>query len=439
MNELYDYLINELGFSCPEDVEIYIKQNSMENIEAIIEFIIKVFSMTESLGTGINNSIFNFKVNSSLSGGGFPCSELSCRMKNLESLIRFSVLYAEKVIIKNPMDKHYSNLQNNELFLEELYIDICILLELKELVINEIVVFESSYVCLCQNCLTQVENKKKKILFQMDKTYDLMSQRFENNTLCKAISYNNMPEIVISGSEEFDLHETFAIPSGNQLEYIESILKKTNNVGRNLSPTEIKSLGLSSKFISPSYDDVLLNTLEVVKNQTSYLTNRRLDYSFLADLNQQQNTQMDLLNHSLTVVPEVKISKIMELRKKEGGAFENYRVTVSKELQGRNFNSSQEYVDFNKDVIVPEIEKMNRALEVNRKYLFKDITKDIIFYSGVLAVGSFAGGIVASASQLLSAIGGVSSIKKLYDKSFSNDTQKEIAKNPYYFLWKLKG
>jgi len=437
MNKLYGYLIEEQGFNSPDAVYRYINTNMQSNEDLLVDLIIKTYQLTKLSNLVKKDSIFNFQASSSMAGGEFPCSAVECRMNSLEMLLRFASLYADQIIMQNPLDKHIENIEKGYINSHELYVDVCRLLEMRELVEDEIVTFESAYICLCGECRNQLEIKENRLINKMDEIYGLISNDFETSILCEAISFNGKPELLISKAEKFDLHETYIIPYDKQFEYINAILEKTGGHGRPLSKEEIHALGVTDKFLSPVYDDIFQNMINVFGSENSYLTNRSIDYTFLNELNQQNSKNFSLLNHSLSIVPEIKISNILELRRKDGSSFDNYRTIINKELRGRILNTKQECMDFNQDVIYPEIVKMNRSLEINKKHLIKGIHKDIIFYSGVLAVGTFSGEIATNVSQIMSAIGGIGTIKKIFDSSLDGNSKNGIQTNPYYFLWKL--
>src|SRR5689334_6281420 len=51
-------------------------------------------------------SVFEFVANSQLSAEPLPCSALECRLEHADELARFAALYADRILIYNPFEKH---------------------------------------------------------------------------------------------------------------------------------------------------------------------------------------------------------------------------------------------------------------------------------------------------------------------------------------------
>src|SRR5699024_10189872 len=131
--DLYGYLELELGMTSPQivlDKVLNFEYGDVENLIVDLYEKIPVNSFMD------NDSIFEFRPNSTLTGGKYPCRDLHCRITRIEELMRFSSLYANKIYIVSPIDKYIKPLKDSpEIDTYELAVDIIILLELKPLAI----------------------------------------------------------------------------------------------------------------------------------------------------------------------------------------------------------------------------------------------------------------------------------------------------------------
>ena len=133
--ELYDYLE---GFEQTEKIDIFeqiVKEWSEEQVE---DFIMETFRRIPS-DSFQKRSYYNFYANSTLAGAPFPCSAIECRMSNVADLLRFSALYADKMLFPSPIDKYVESIENGKRVNRmDLAGDVIIILMLKPLVLSGI-------------------------------------------------------------------------------------------------------------------------------------------------------------------------------------------------------------------------------------------------------------------------------------------------------------
>ena len=162
--ELYDYLE---GFEQIDENEIYKQILDEWSENQVEEFVVSVFKLIPN-DFFQEASYYNFYANSTLAGAPYPCADLDCRLKNLDDLLRFSALYADKMLMQSPFDKHYENLETgNKINRLDLVGDIIIILYLKSFVLAGIIGFFSSYVCLCEDCLKKFVSKEDELRKKM--------------------------------------------------------------------------------------------------------------------------------------------------------------------------------------------------------------------------------------------------------------------------------
>lgn len=435
MESLYEYLEHELQMNTPEvvmDSVFNLKYSEMENL------IERLFQEIHVENPENNISIFDFKVNSTLAGGKYPCNNINCRMDRLAELMRFSSLYADHVYIISPIDKYITSLgSEDEIDRYELAADIIILLELKALVINRIIIFQSEYICLCDNCSKKYHRDKELFINNIDKGYNRLLEKCSTKIKCKLLKKENI-EIHISNAEDYGYYHDTVISFRHYIP--ENIKRKlavsiSNNIS--LNPNDILSLGISDLLINNAYEDVFKNFIYEKSSNISYLTDRRIDFSLLNYVNGESNSNFNLLDHSLSILPNVKISDIIELRMKEGESFKVYRDKLNKELRKLDNPTKSEAIDFQRDIIQPEINKMNLTLKNNKKFLMRNLKQELIFWSSTISVGMLSGRISNDMTSVLGTLGGASTLYHLYNDYREMNSDSSIKNEPFYFLWKL--
>lgn len=109
-SQLYEYLDGFTALDIDDIFNQIIYEWTNEQVEA---FVGKLF-LEIKMDYFENPSYFNFYANSTLGGAAYPCSALECRLNNLDNLLRFSALYADKVLIQSPIDAHYERLESDK-------------------------------------------------------------------------------------------------------------------------------------------------------------------------------------------------------------------------------------------------------------------------------------------------------------------------------------
>lgn len=436
MFELYNYLRIELGMTSPQAV--YNKIHSFNNRKSE-ELVAKIFKMIKIEIPRNNKSIFNFKANSTFSGGRYPCAELECRIKNLKNLMRFSALYAEEVFISSPFDKYIEQLENGiKINLNDLIIDIIILLELETLVVHKIVKFQSEYICLCSNCSSNYKNDIEVFKKSVDIYYEKLLNECASQIKCELIN-NGDPEIIVSNLELYGYSYSTVMQFTDYTP--DSIAKIINKAGLNeiiLNEKEIYELGIPNMILNQSYKDTLVNYLYSMDSNISYLTDRQVDFELLNLLDKDNKSNLHLLDHTLTIVPDVNIEKIVDLRLKDGESFKVYRNTLNKEIKKLRNLSENEMADFYQDIIQPDIDNMNRTLKNHKRNFNRGVVKETLFWGGVLSVGMVSGSFENNLpSEIFNTVGGLGTTYSMYNNYNKFNENNSIENEPYYFLWKL--
>lgn len=441
--ELYDFLE---GFEQIEKDDIY-KQVVVEWSEKQVEdFIVNIFGLIPN--DSINHySNYNFYANSTLAGAPYPCSNLDCRMENVASLLRFAALYADKMLTQSPIDKHIEDVEmNRKIDRMNLAGDIIIILNLKPLVLSGIMGFFSSYLCLCDNCLQKISRKEYELKVKIQKISELMYKEASNSINCKLKKdLDGAMYFAIKGAEEFGFHEQIDIIIGDGNEKIKKLLKNSKEV--TLTVDMMNNMGIINHLFNPLINDVFQAQINTCFFSSSYLTNRPYEAKMISQIKSIgyskeiiEHTKMVEagLFHEVPLLDEVKIEEIINLRKKDGEAFDGYRSKMNAILDTFDKLDQKTIADIQRDIILPELDSMKQAIYRNKQALIKSVAQDILIIGGGIGIGVFSGMLPIDYSSLVGTMGGISAISNIVDKVRQCLCKDEIKSNSFYFLYELQ-
>lgn len=207
--ELYNYLD---GFEQIEKNDIYVQLINEWSEKQVEDFVVNVFKLIPN-DSFEQQSYYNFYANSTLAGAPYPCSALECRIKNITDLLRFAALYADKMLLPSPIDKHFENIEmGKKVDRINLAGDIIIILSLKPLVLAGIIGFFSSYISLCSECLKEVVKREEELQKKLGKISESMHKETSKNIRCKLQrDSNGIAYLAVKGAERLGFHEQIDI------------------------------------------------------------------------------------------------------------------------------------------------------------------------------------------------------------------------------------
>lgn len=442
--ELYSYLE---GFEKIGEDDIYSQIVNEWTNEQVETFVVNVFKNIPN-DVYHKTSYYNFYANSTLAGAPYPCSALECRMKNLNDLLRFTALYADKVLIQSPIDKYIENLEAGKMINRfDLAGDIVILLKLKSLVLAGIIGFFSSYVCLCTDCLKKVVTQEKEFQKKLEKISELMYEEASNNIKCKLQrDSDGIAYVSVKGAEKLGFHEQIDVMIYQETKKIKKLLKNKKEV--NITKELMYELGIVEYLFAPLINDVFRVQVNEAFMKGSYLTNRPYDAMMISQvrtmgINRDAIQRIKMIEnglfHEIPIIGEIDIDTIIQLRLNDGEAFDAYRSKMNSVLDTFDKLDKNSLTDVQRDIIIPELDSMNQVIYRNRQALIKSLAQDVVLYGGGLGVGIFSGMIPIDYASLVGMIGGISTIADVSDKVRKCVAQDEIKTNSFYFLYKLQG
>lgn len=441
---LYEYLDSFQINSIDEFINNLFSELNEAQVEALVETLFQLIK-TDYYA---KPSFFNFYPNSSLSGKPYPCSHFACRLNNIDALARFSALYADKVLISSPIDKQFERLTKNEKIDRiDLAISICILLRLKPLVLQGIVGFTSSYVCLCKDCLSKLIKKE----IELDKRLKQIS-KYMVDDLVKTMhctltrDERGIAYFAVKGLEKYGFHEQTDLLLHEESDYIKELLSKSPLENIEISPDMIKELGLAECLLLPSIEDIFQGQIIMELVDSSYLTTRVSDVEILKSLDAdtgvtinsiQSKIISEALFHQIPIIGEASIESIIALRKTDEDAFVVYRDSINNILKDISNIDQKSILDLQRDIIQPEIHKMKQTIKNNKKALIKTAARDAVLSSVGISIGIFSGLLPLDYSAVLGVMGGIPAVGKVVSNLFNAFSDNCIKNNNYYFLWKL--
>lgn len=441
--ELYDYLE---GFDQIDEKEIYEQILDEWSENQVEEFVASVFKLIPNEYFQ-DASYYNFYANSTLGGAPYPCADLDCRLKNLDDLLRFSALYADKMLMQSPFDKHYENLEaGNRINRLDLVGDIIIILYLKSFVLAGIIGFFSSYVCLCEDCLKKIVSKEDELRNKMKVISDLMYKETSENIRCKLLrDSNDIAYLAIKGAEKLGFHEQVDILIFQENKQIKKLLKKEKEIV--VTPKMLMQWGIVNYLFEPLINDVFQAQINTTFLDSSYITNRPYDAMMISEIQKQSLSQEGIekakmvetgLFHKVPLIGEVELNKIIKLRQSDGMAFKGYRSKMNSILSEYDKLDRKRMSEIQKDVIRPELDAMEQTLCKNKKSLIQSTAQDLVLVGGSIGIGIFTGLLPVDYSAVVGMIGGISSISNILDKAKKSFTKEEIKSNSFYFLYELQ-
>jgi len=201
------------------------------------------------------------------------------------------------------------------------------------------------------------------------------------------------------------------------------------------------SEGMLSLIIDPIIKDLSNQEWHSAFYGTSYLCDNPTQMKIAAKLNSESYAASSSafnkgMSHCLPLVYAKDLSAIVKLREKEGEAFSVYRDKVHSLLKSTNRWSEVEVAEAFRDQILPEINLIDKKIKDWKLKTRESLKEKVIFGTGAVSIGLYAGMLPPNIGQLVAAIGGGSAIAGAvmdYNKTLKD--RIEARSNDFYFLW----
>lgn len=395
------------------------------NVEDLFEFaetlsLISKYHFSQSQKP---NEKFSFVANSSLSGGGYPCSNFECRESKISQLITFTSLYADEVYIQNPFEniilKEPTNLVEADR--EELIHGIINYYHLKPLIENGLIKYANNIVSLCEHhSETIAKPLAEKIEKKENKLYEIIHDYLiDRCSITYDVSDTLGPFLEISGPEGFIDHGVIYFYLYSPIpDYIESI--KNKKLPYKISKEQITDEGILSLIISPLLNDLSRQEWHNNFYGTSYLCDNSNQIKIASKINNKASVANSEafengMNHYLPAIYSKDINTIMTLRNQESESFAVYRDKLYKIMhEAKNWNN-EEVAELFRDQILPEINVIDKKVK-DWKYKTRQSLKDkVLFGTGAVSIGLYAGLLPTGIGQILAAVGGGAAVTSAFN------------------------
>ena len=380
-------------------------------------------------------SDFNFSVDSTLQGGGFPCADERCRLGNLDELARFSALYANKTLIRSPIENSI-DLCAGRVDIEELAFGIVATLRLESVVRAGYIGFSSDYKVICNACLEDKRKREVEAARYLDGLWRDVLDVFYENT-CSRIRKNPDGSLFleISGMEEYGAHGVLdydfvpnKIPS-RLLEFYRE------NGEEPLGVDELRA-GEIEGILSPIFNDVLRLLISPLPAYSSHLTTRPAQVEILNRMgsansdNASDSTGFASMCFELPVSPDASLTSILNLREHNREAFQCWQDGLSRGYRELKSDVSAAK-EIQRDVIDPELHRLDLIFRNNKKHFKTRLGIEAAVAAAAVTAG-FYGWSFGTVASLLG-FDFVSVLKDGFDFVEKNDIQN----SSMYFLWEL--
>lgn len=445
MDQLYDYIEEICGNDRNKLCDI-IYTIPLKNL---LDLGLELFTRTEDGAAGIvelPKTPFTFAFSDRLISNRSACSELQCRVNKSYEFALFNSLYTDKGIIPNIFDWLYDydfsgiDDANSFYFRTRIIGDIIFMLDVRHLIKQGILQVQPAIGMFCADCLKKVKEFEKKVQSSLDRVeLEVQNQLLENIS----IFVDKPNELVLIGSEDYIEHGFIRLISE---EFSKS--KLLNSISK--FPYELKKDEIIKEKIAR--DLIVFPAMDCLTSmrwnphteiKAGYVAGSKVEVDIIESMKQITNEShysnlFQSLSHSLPFLKDVDLDNAIKFRQSNEEYFIRYRESIGKILKELPSDANKrDYSEALISYITPNIEKLEKIFEKNRKSLNKKVTSTVIFDVVSLGIGYLGGlnspGIVAAAPA---AINTLKEIKLFIDEKREND--QELKNDELYYLWKVQ-
>lgn len=394
--------------------------------------------------TARRNELFSFTANSALSGGSHPCASPGCRLERTESLIAFAALYADEVYIQQPFEgislRDPSSIR--EVDRRNLIAGIYTYRMLRPLIARGVVKYAHDLNPFCgyhnatlAQPLTQKIHTKSEALAAMITRLLLDSCSVTLNQTDR-----QRPFFEISGPEGVIEHGKVYFHAFQPIPSVFRKFQKKRPI-HTLSKAEMEDSGVLGMVVKPIVRDITFQEWHTTLNGTSYLCDNAAHIALVSSVNNEAFTAdsaafSSALKHHLPQIYSRDPNTLLELREREAEAFFVYRDKLRKLLQGATRWNEKEVSRVFRDEVLPEINGLKKRINDWKTNTRESLGEKLIFGTGAVTLGLYAGILPADIGQLVAALGGTSAAAGvLMDWNKTLKEKQQARTSDFYFLW----
>lgn len=403
-----------------------------------------LISRHHSQATAEKNNRFSFTANSALSGGSHPCASPNCRFQRTESLISFAALYADEVYIQQPFEG--IALREPSLIREvdrhNLVAGIYTYMRLRPLIGKGVLKYAHDIIPFC-------DYHHESIAKPLAKEIDAKAQALETEIMRLLLESCNVtfnrtnrssPFFEISGPDGIIEHGKVYFHAFRPTPRIFRRFQKMGPI-YTLSKAEIEDSGVLGLVVSPILRDITFQEWHTALNGTSYLCDNPAHIALVSSVNHEafmvnSAAFSTALRHNLPQIFSRDPTALLELREREEEAFFVYRDKLRKLMHGSTNWSEKELSRVFRDEVVPEINGLKKRIHDWQSNTRESLGEKLIFGTGAVTLGLYAGILPPDIGQLVAALGGTSAAAGvLMDWNKTLKVKQQARTSDFYFLW----
>jgi len=434
-------LVESHGLTNVENISSYIKKCRGKQLDRLEHELREAVGDVSDTREVISGPSYSYLASASFRGES-GCEEPKCRALGVEPLARFSLLYADKIVL--PMRLSAGG---DRSWLEGTF---RVLAELRPLLDAGIVIPTETESCLCKECygnyavpildnshaIADSAAEQTKVTFE----YALRRpRRTKANQLVFRIDwpeeYSPRPAPYLSVSES-ELHPVLG-------EFL-----KGRNEETVIPVNVVQESDLLANFFLPVALDFMIQSFLGASAGCVYLSNsarevRQIEKLGGADADSTRNEILAAMSHEIPLFANIRLETLLKVRRSDGDAFEAYRAALhsaANEAVQKGITpvqSRQIYFD----VIHPKLSALERKYQVLRSR-----SKTNLIYSYGVPIATLAIGAICGPTHglggLLEIAGGLELVKnvakQLQPLQNADSSLDPVRSDPMYFLLKMK-
>lgn len=429
MNEgLYDYLAS-FGFKSVNSLDLVWRMKRAELIEfAKGAEAITVYAQESS------RTPYEFSASLTYAGDSSPCAALACRMERVQELSYFTALYADRVLVASLFPSMSAD-WSLEMLRGEVAVAVASTLHLKPLVIAGLIQYTHHDHCnVCLDCYANLSGKTSE---EWGRLRGAIEREFRERVKYYLVRDETGTYAVPEGADDlFDAHTLM------EMKIPESMRNVVRRRGRWRIPEFVlDEIKLPLEYANDVAVDILGRDLAASRFGTGYLTRREIDLRVVtpALANAHSDTILNrTLGHQVPVLEGITSENLLKLRGDEADAFKSYQRALRQAAIQSAADGQADLTEVFRDVVEPEIRRMNEALRTARRTLVRGLGADVAGATAYVSIAAFAGIITPGIAGVLAALGGAHFTNEITEKlsKLVKQEPESARENPFYFLWR---
>jgi hypothetical protein len=389
----------------------------------------------------------NFLPSSSLRGAS-GCEQWECRSQKIRTLARYVALYCDKGIVPINLDWRHETNEGQPSFAERFHLvaSILTILELRPLIEAGLVVIVPEVIWLCERHWGEAVPGYKKILKTAETLSNLKANKFNLSYEPVVAGSFRAACLKITGPEKYLDHGKILWLLGSFPSWVPP--------GRRLrrwkvSPSTIRNRKLLLPFFMAMANDALLQGYFGAVHDARYVTDLAGELEFYQLLNKRDilaertASLCARLTHTVPLMSEIPIEKVMKVRREDPEAFQNYRSTltgiVKNHVHAGHVVSDREAKEIYIDLLKPQLDALQaKAVTMNRAQIRKGALK-VAATTAIMGLGIYTGLLPSEIAPLVKAVGGLNVARDIVETIASiKDEPAEVRNHNLYFLMRLR-